>query len=346
MYYAYRGEKSFGSCRIHDCHDGGYGWLDFTTAFAKSSNVCFAQIAEAVGSVPLYSYARDFGFGCPTGVALPGEVRGVLREPSGWSRRSIHTIGIGQEVAVTALQLASAYSAVANGGSLMEPRIIRAVIGEDGRVLDAPEPAVVREVVSSEVAAMLRDLMVAVTAEHGTGKKAAVSELTVAGKTGTAQKALPNGRGYSRDGAVSSFAGFAPADAPEIVCLVVIDEPEGRGTRRRRGRARVREDRGTHRARAGPAGLRSRGRTEGGRRAAPARGRPYAQGRLRQARGGLVRALGRAGPPRGRLRELHLRSQPGASRRARSRERRRRELAHRGSGDSRPRRSRSRTSAA
>jgi cell division protein FtsI/penicillin-binding protein 2 len=229
VYYAYRGEKSFGSCRIHDCHDGGYGWLDFTTAFAKSSNICFAQIAEAVGSVPLYSYARDFGFGCPTGVALPGEVRGVLREPSGWSRRSIHTIGIGQEVAVTPLQLASAYSAIANGGSLMEPRIIRAVIGEDGRVLDAPGPAVVREVASPDVAAMLRDLMVAVTADHGTGKKAAVSELTVAGKTGTAQKALPDGRGYSRDGAMSSFAGFAPADAPEIVCLVVIDEPEGRG---------------------------------------------------------------------------------------------------------------------
>lgn len=228
VYYANRGEKSFGSCRIHDCHTGGYGWLDFTSAFAKSSNVCFAQIAEAVGSVPLYSYARDFGFGCPTGVALPGEVRGVLREPSGWSRRSIHTIGIGQEVAVTSLQMVGAYSAVANGGSLMEPRIIRAVIGEDGRVLDAPEPAVVREVVSSEVAAMARDLMISVT-EHGTGKKAAVSELAVAGKTGTAQKALPNSRGYSRDGAVSSFAGFAPADAPEIVCLVVIDEPEGRG---------------------------------------------------------------------------------------------------------------------
>ena len=97
VYYAYRGEKSFGSCRIHDCHDGGYGWLDFTTAFAKSSNVCFAQIAEAVGSVPLYAYARDFGFGCPTGISLPGEVRGMLREPSSWSRRSIHTIGIGQE---------------------------------------------------------------------------------------------------------------------------------------------------------------------------------------------------------------------------------------------------------
>jgi cell division protein FtsI (penicillin-binding protein 3) len=228
VYYANRGEKSFGSCRIHDCHDGGYGWLDFTGAFAKSSNVCFAQIAEDVGSVPLYAYARDFGFGCPTGIALPGEVRGLLREPAGWSRRSIHTIGIGQEVAVTSLQMVSAYSAVANGGSLMEPRIVRAVIGEDGRVLDAPEPAVVREVVSPEVAAIVRDLMVSVT-ECGTGVKAAVSELTVAGKTGTAQKALPNGRGYSSDGAMSSFAGFAPADAPEIVCLVVIDEPEGRG---------------------------------------------------------------------------------------------------------------------
>ena len=228
VYYANRGEKMFGPYRIHDCHRGGYGWLDFTDAFAKSSNVCFAQIAEAVGQVPLYAWARDFGFGCPTGVALPGEVRGVLREPSAWSKRSIYSIGIGQEVAVTALQMVTAYSAVANGGTLMEPRIVRAVIAEDGRVLDAPEPVVVREVMSPELAAELRDLMVAVT-EHGTGKKAAVAEFAVAGKTGTAQKALPNARGYSEDGAVSSFAGFVPADAPEVVCLVVIDEPEGRG---------------------------------------------------------------------------------------------------------------------
>jgi cell division protein FtsI (penicillin-binding protein 3) len=229
VYYACRGYKMFGPYRIHDCHRGGYGWLDFTGAFAKSSNVCFAQIAEAVGQVPLYAWARDFGFACPTGVALPGEVRGVLREPSGWSKRSIYSIGIGQEVAVTALQLAGAYSAVANGGALMEPRIVRAVIAEDGRVLDAPGPVVVREVMSPDLAAQMRDLMVAVTTEHGTGTKAAVAEFAVAGKTGTAQKALPNARGYSADGAVSSFAGFAPADAPEIVCLVVIDEPEGRG---------------------------------------------------------------------------------------------------------------------
>jgi len=228
VYHANRGDKHFGSCRIHDCHQGGYGWLDFTGAFAKSSNVCFAQIAEDVGPVSLYAWSRDFGFGCPTGISLPGEVRGTLREPSRWSRRSVHTIGIGQEVAVTALQMVNAYSAVANGGSLMEPRIVRAVIGEDGRVLQASEPVIVREVVAPAVAAEVRELMVAVT-ERGTGKKAAVSELTVAGKTGTAQKALPDGRGYSRDGAMSSFAGFAPADAPEIVCLVVIDEPEGRG---------------------------------------------------------------------------------------------------------------------
>ena len=228
VYYAYRGEKSFGSCRIHDCHDGGYGWLDFTGAFAKSSNVCFAQIAEAVGPAALYAYARDFGFGCPTGVALPGEVRGVLREPGSWSRRSIHTVGIGQEVAVTPLQMASAYAAVANGGMLMEPRIVRATIDDDGRVIESPEPTVVRQVVSQDVASVVRDLMIAVT-ESGTGKKAAVAEFAVAGKTGTAQKALPGGRGYSADRGMSTFAGFAPADAPEIVCLVVLDEPAGRG---------------------------------------------------------------------------------------------------------------------
>ncbi|MBD3368084.1 MAG: PASTA domain-containing protein [Candidatus Eisenbacteria bacterium] len=226
VYHAGRGSMRFPWCTIHDIHE--YGWLDFTYAFAKSSNVCFAQIAESIGRVPLYTFARRFGFGCHTGIMLPGEVRGVLREPSAWSGRSLPTIAIGQELAATPLQLALAYGAVANDGYLMEPRVIQAVVDEDGRVVEETRPTVVRQVIEPETAETLLGLMAAVT-EFGTGGNAAVAEIAVGGKTGTAQKKVPGDDGFSAGRFVSSFAGVAPVDDPRIVCLVVIDEPEGRG---------------------------------------------------------------------------------------------------------------------
>ncbi len=226
VYYAGRGSRCFGSFTIRDVKE--HGWLDFVHAFAKSSNVCFAQIASSIGAVQLYSFARDFGFASPTGICLPGEVRGVLREPSEWSGRSVHTIGIGQEVAVTALQLAGAYAVVANGGYLMEPQILKSVISEDGEVVEEARWGAVREVLDPGVAATLRGLLVEVT-ETGTGKNGRVSEFAVAGKTGTAQKTVPGVRGFAPGKYVSSFVGIAPARDPEIVCLVVIDEPKGRG---------------------------------------------------------------------------------------------------------------------
>lgn len=225
IYYAYRGSRRYGSFTIHDVKE--YGWLDLEHAFAKSSNVCFAEIAGRVGDVPLYSCAREYGFGCLTGIALPGEVRGTLREPEEWSRRSVHTIGIGQEVAVTALQLVGAYSALANGGHLMEPRIIKAV-ATDGGVEETAPPWPLRRVASPEIARTMRRLLVE-AAQHGTGRKACVTELPVAGKTGTAQKVVAGVRGYAPGKFIGSFAGFVPADDPHMVILVVIDEPEGRG---------------------------------------------------------------------------------------------------------------------
>jgi cell division protein FtsI/penicillin-binding protein 2 len=228
VYYGGRGAKLFGWFTIREAEDHKFGWLDFQHAFTKSSNVCFAEIAASVGRVPLYTFAREFGFGCLTGVALPGEVRGVLREPSQWSGRSVHTIGFGQEVAATALQIACAYSAIANGGYLMEPRIVKAVVSGDGRVIEEMDPCAVRQVVSPEIASTMRQLLRAVT-ESGTGTKARVSEIPVGGKTGTAQKVVEGARGFAPGKHVASFAGMAPADNPRLVCLVVIDEPEGRG---------------------------------------------------------------------------------------------------------------------
>ncbi len=226
VYYASQGKRKFGSFTIRDVKP--HGWLNFRSALKKSSNVCFAQIGDAVGDIPLYSYARDFGFGCLTAINLPGEVRGTLHPPSEWSRRSVYTIAIGQEIAVTALQLVGAYSAVANGGYLMEPHIIKAVLTDEGRVVEESQPCVIRQVVRPEVAALVRDMMKDIPVD-GTGKKAAVAEFAVAGKTGTAQKVVPGIRGYAPGKYVASFAGFAPADDPGLVILVVIDEPKGRG---------------------------------------------------------------------------------------------------------------------
>lgn len=226
VYYACRGKKDFGRFTIHDVKE--YGWLDFAHAFAKSSNVCFAEVSYGIGAVPLYACARDFGFGCLTGIDLPGEVRGVLREPSEWSSRSVPTIGIGQEIAVTALQMVGAYSAVANGGYLMEPKIIRSVLSEDGEVVEDSRWTVVRQVIEPDVAATLRELLFC-AAEYGTGRQARIAEFPVGGKTGTAQKASSGRRRYAPGKWVSSFAGMAPADDPQLVCFVVIDEPEGRG---------------------------------------------------------------------------------------------------------------------
>ena len=226
VYYANRGSRDYGRFTIHDVHE--HGWLDFRQAFAKSSNVCFAEIACGVGAVPLYSFARDFGFGCLTGISLPGEVRGRLREPTEWSPRSLPTIGIGQEVAVTALQLVGAYSAIANGGYLMEPKIIKSILSDDGRVVEDARWTVVRQVVKPEVAAVLKNLLRSVTVS-GTGKRARVAEIPVAGKTGTAQKVAQGTGRYDPSKWVASFVGMAPADDPQLVCLVVVDEPDGRG---------------------------------------------------------------------------------------------------------------------
>ncbi len=226
VYYAGRGWKKFLRFVIHDVSP--HAWLDFPHAFALSSNVCFAEIAASVGRVGLYTAARDFGFGCLTGITLPGEVRGTLREPSEWSRRSVYSIGIGQEVAVTALQLAGAFSAVANGGYLMNPHVVRAVVDDDGRVVEEARWEVVRQATSPVVAASVRELLT-MAADYGTGQKAAITEFAVAGKTGTAQKVVVGTPGFAPGKYVSSFAGFAPANDPRLVCLVVIDEPEGRG---------------------------------------------------------------------------------------------------------------------
>jgi cell division protein FtsI (penicillin-binding protein 3) len=201
-----------------------YGWLTFAEVLQNSSNVGSIKVGLSLGRDRYYRYMTAFGFGALTGIGLAGESRGLLREPPRWSGLSLPTMSIGQEISVTALQLVAAVGAIANGGTLMQPRLIRSLFDAEGRETRRFEPRAVRQVVSPETARTLTRLMTQVVAD-GTGHKAAIAGYAVAGKTGTAQKLDPDMGRYSRKPGVLSFVGFVPADEPRLVMLVMLDEP-------------------------------------------------------------------------------------------------------------------------
>ena len=201
-----------------------YGWLTFGQVLERSSNVGAIRVGLGLGRDRYYRYISDFGFGSATGVGLPGESRGVVHDPRRWSGLSLATLSIGQEISVTAIQLAAAVAAVANGGRLMQPQIVRAVLDAEGHELRGFEPHLVRQVISPDTARTLTRLLVSVV-ERGTGHLAAIPGYEVAGKTGTAQKLDPETGRYAHTPGVLSFVGFAPADDPRIVMLVLLDEP-------------------------------------------------------------------------------------------------------------------------
>ncbi len=217
-----RGKMNFGPYTIHD-HET-YDTLSVREAFELSSNIITAQIALRMGVDDLYTYSRAFGFGSLTAIALPAEHRGVLREPEKWSGRSLATVAIGQEVAVTMVQLVGAYAAIANGGLLMEPRMVKEIRSPDGRVVERFPPRPVRRVVRPETAARMVELLQGVV-ERGTGKEADLGIWSTAGKSGTAQ--IYERGGFARDRFTSSFIGFAPAEAPKIVVAVVLTDVSG-----------------------------------------------------------------------------------------------------------------------
>jgi cell division protein FtsI/penicillin-binding protein 2 len=194
-------------------------------ALALSSNVAASLIGRLIGINDFYRYLRAFGLGSRTGICLEGESRGILREPDQWSRRSLETVAIGQEIGVTAIQLTMAYAAIANGGVLMEPRLVKAIEDETGRIVKRYPAKTVRRVVRQETAAQMIGLLESVVQE-GTGAPAAIDGIRVAGKTGTGQKAQ-DGR-YIAGKYYSVFAGIVPAVRPAYVCLVMLDEPSGK----------------------------------------------------------------------------------------------------------------------
>ncbi len=216
-----KGRYRIGSHILRDYRP--YGELSFKEVIEHSSNIGTVKVAQKLGSKTLYNYIRNFGFGDLTGIDLPGEVKGIVRPPKMWSGVSIASIPMGQEIAVTPMQLISALSCVANDGKLLKPKISKFIQRKDGRIIKSYPTQQVRRVISVKTARLLKEVLAGVV-ENGTGKLAKVEGYATAGKTGTAQKANPQG-GYYRDKYISSFVGFVPADEPLISILVVLNEP-------------------------------------------------------------------------------------------------------------------------
>jgi cell division protein FtsI (penicillin-binding protein 3) len=222
MVYGENGQMTVANTVIHD-HEKS-GWMTFAQVIQKSSNIGAAKTALALGEERTYRYLKAFGFGERTEIDLPGEAAGLLKEPKDWGRRSLASIAIGQEIGVTALQLVTAASAVANGGWLMKPYVVSEIRNSREQVVAQLGPQVRRRPVSAETARTLAGIMEGVVT-NGTGTRAAVPGFRVAGKTGTAQKIDPQTGAYSPTLFVGSFTGFVPAEDPRLAIVVVIDEP-------------------------------------------------------------------------------------------------------------------------
>ncbi len=213
-----------GNVEIHEHGGNRYGLMSFEEVMLHSSNVGAIRVGLALGDERFYRYIRRFGFGERTGIQLPGETAGLLRRTARWSQISAASISIGQEIGVTPLQVVNAFATVANGGIRIAPTIVDRVVNAKGEVVYRPQHPEPVRVISEKTAAVLNEILKAVVA-RGTGENAALEEHIVAGKTGTAQKAVRGG--YSTDRFVASFGGYVPADRPRLAILVVIDEPKG-----------------------------------------------------------------------------------------------------------------------
>ena len=202
--------------------DHPYGQLTLRGAFEHSSNIVSAKLARQLGDERFYKYARNFGFGVKTGIELPGELSGDLRKPLKWDGATALYMAFGYGLAVTSLQIASAYSAIANDGVLMRPYIRKRLLDENRYIVDETVPQVVRRVVSSETSRTMRSFMQGVV-DSGTARQARIEGISIGGKTGTSQR-LVNGS-YSDRSHVASFVGFFPVDEPRILILVIVDAP-------------------------------------------------------------------------------------------------------------------------
>lgn len=221
-FYCEMGEWHIGNRILHDHMP--HGTLTFKEVIELSSNIGTTKVAARLGAAKMYQYMKAFGFYERTGIDLPGEVVGMNRPISKWSRVSMLAIPMGQEVTTTLVQLTCAIAAIANDGYYVKPRIVREIVDDDGRVVKEFPPVVGRRVISADTVLKMRNILMGVVQE-GTGKKAKIEEYNVGGKTGTAQKIEPNGT-YSHSKFVGSFIGFAPVERPILAVAVCVDEPK------------------------------------------------------------------------------------------------------------------------
>ncbi|MFQ5824420.1 MAG: penicillin-binding transpeptidase domain-containing protein [bacterium] len=222
IFFCENGKFKFFGKEINDPQK--YTWLSFKNVFKYSSNIGTVKIAQVVEKDRLFKAARALGFGVKTGIGLRGEVSGILKNPTRWSEFSLAAISIGHEVAVTPLQMAMAYGAIANGGMLMKPGIVKEIRSKENDSLFQFKHQIIRRVMPREIANIMEDILEEAVTD-GTGEQAKISGLRIAGKTGTAQKPLEDRPGYSNSKFVASFAGFFPADQAQILIYLTIDEP-------------------------------------------------------------------------------------------------------------------------
>ena len=220
-FFCENGSFFYNGVRIRD-HEK-YGLLTFSQVLEQSSNVGIIKITELLQGQSLYQYIKKFGFGIETDINLPGESKGFIREPHNWSKISPGVISMGQEISVTALQLASAYSAIANGGYLLRPKIVNQIMNHKRKVKKNKNSKVLRRVASLETTETIKNILVK-TVTMGTGSSAAIPGWDIAGKTGTAEKFI-NGS-YSKTKFISNFVGFFPAENPLLLGVIIIDEPK------------------------------------------------------------------------------------------------------------------------
>lgn len=221
--FAERGIYVVGTRSIRDEHASE--WLTLRDVIVQSSNIGIVKFASRLSPPDQYMMLRDFGLGSPTGVEFPAESRGMLKRPHEWSGTTAASVAMGYEVAVTPLQLAQAYAAIAHDGVLMQPTLVSGVRAPDGRFIYRHRPAPVRRVIPPDVARSLRSMLAEVVYGGGTGATAALATYEVAGKTGTARRAGPGG--YIPGSYIASFAAIFPAVGPQLVMVLKLDDPRG-----------------------------------------------------------------------------------------------------------------------
>ena len=210
---------------IHDVHE--YAWLSLKNIIKHSSNIGACKIAANLGGEKFYTYIRKFGFGSKTGIELPGETSGLLSLPYRWSQVDLGNISFGQGLSISPMQLITAFSAIANDGVMMKPQLVKAIMNDEGKLIEAFHPAKREKIVSQRTARQVTSILTSVVEKGGTGENASIQGFSIAGKTGTAQKVDRNTKRYSEQKFTSSFMGFLPADDPQLALLIIVDEPHG-----------------------------------------------------------------------------------------------------------------------